>query len=308
MRIVFAATGEIALPLLRALSKEHLISLVLTAPDSPGKRGKSLVPSPVKKEALALGLEVYQPETIKREAREHIASYNADTLLSFCYGKIFGPKFLSLFENTFNVHPSLLPLYRGCSPIYAAIRNCDRKTGITIQRIASGVDEGEIYSALDIPLSGDETEESLSERVASLAPSLVLPVLHAEKREGRAQTGIPSYSSFVKKEDGRIDFSSDAASIHAQIRACYPWPKAYAYLSDEPLYLTGVYGSVFDIVKERPEEAPGTIVSLVKGKGLKLALSDGYIYITRILPPARKEMDASSFINGRKDAIGSGLR
>lgn len=308
MKIVFAATGEIAIPLMEALHKEGLISLVLTAPDSPGKRGKQLVAPPIKARALELGLEVYQPETIRTEVRNHIASYNADALLSFCYGKIFGPKFLSLFENTFNVHPSLLPLYRGCSPIYEAIRNCDEKTGITLQRIGLGVDEGDVFSSIEIPLDGTETEESLSKKVSEIAPSFVLPVLLDENRESREQSGAPSYSSFVKKEDGRIDLSAPSAAVHAQIRACYPWPKAYALLDGEPVYLTGVYGSVFSIEHDTPQEEPGTLCAFVKGKGLKLALSDGYIYITRILPPMRKEMDSASFLNGRKDAIGKVLR
>ena len=108
MRMVFAGTGAIAVPLLEALASKGLVSLVLTAPDAPGKRGKRLLPSPVKEKAEELGLDVYQPVSIRTEAREHIASYGADTLLSFCYGKIFGPRFLSLFRETFNVPPSLL--------------------------------------------------------------------------------------------------------------------------------------------------------------------------------------------------------
>ena len=171
MRIVFAATGEIALPLLDALNERNLITLVLTAPDAPGKKGKGLIPPPIKKRALELGLEVYQPLSIKKEAREHIASYGADTLLSFCYGKIFGPRFLSIFSETFNVHPSLLPLHRGPSPVYQAVRDGDRKTGIALQKIGLGIDEGEIYGLLPLDLDGTETEESLSERVASLVPS-----------------------------------------------------------------------------------------------------------------------------------------
>lgn len=303
MRIVYAATGDIAVPLLEALHEKGLVSLVITAPDAAGKRGKKLIPSPVKVKALELGLDVYQPETIRTEAREHIASYNADTLLSFCYGKIFGPKFLSLFSNTFNVHPSLLPLYRGCSPIYAAIANGDRKTGITLQRIGAGVDEGDVFAVREITLDGTETDESLSRIVSYEAPSLVLPVLLDDERKSHKQEGEPTYSSFVKKEDGRVSFSS-AAAVHAQIRACYPWPKAYALLDGEPIYLTGVYGSLFDIIHEKPAEKAGTIVSFTKGKGLKIALEDGYIYITRVLPPMKKEMDAASYINGHGDIIG----
>lgn len=307
MRIVFAATGEIALPLLDALNERNLITLVLTAPDAPGKKGKGLIPPPIKKRALELGLEVYQPLSIKKEAREHIASYGADTLLSFCYGKIFGPRFLSIFSETFNVHPSLLPLHRGPSPVYQAVRDGDRKTGIALQKIGLGIDEGEIYGLLPLDLDGTETEESLSERVASLVPSFVLPILLDEGRKAIPQSGEPTFTSFVSKDDGRIDFSAGAERVHAQIRACYPWPKAYALLDGVPLYLTGVYGSGFAIEKCHVSEACGTIVSLEKGKGLKIALPDGYIYVTKVLPPMKKEMDAASFINGRRDAIGSVL-
>ncbi len=307
MRIVFAATGEIALPLLSALAEEKLIALVLTAPDAPGKRGKTLVQSPVKKLALELGLEVYQPETIRKEAREHIASYGADTLLSFCYGKIFGPKFLSIFSNTFNVHPSILPKYRGPSPVYQAIRNGDRKTGVSLQKIGLGIDEGDVFSTLHLSLDGTETEESLSSVVAAAVPSLVLPVLKDESRKALPQQGDATYTSFVSKEDGKIDFASSASVAHSQIRACMPWPKAYAMLSGTPLYITAVHGSVFDLEKCTPEEKPGTIVLYDKKKGLKVAFPDGYIYIQRVLPPMKKEMDAASFLNGHRDLIGKVL-
>ena len=307
MRIVYAATGTIAIPLLEALAERGLVALVVTAPDAPGKRGKALIPSPVKVRALELGLEVYQPESIKKNEREHIASFGADTLLSFCCGKIFGPKFLSIFKETYNVHPSLLPLYRGPSPIYQAIRNGDRETGISLQKIGLGVDEGDIFSTLRISLDGTETEESLSEKVSKLVPDFVLPVLLDENRKAMKQEEEPSFTSFITKEDGRIDFSATAFSVHSQIRACYPWPKAYALLDGSPLYLTGVYGSAFDIIKENPEEKPGTIVSFEKGKGLKIAFTDGYLYINKVLPPMKKEMDAASFINGRRDVIGKVL-
>ena len=305
MKIVFAATGEIAVPLLEALNEAKLVSLVLTAPDAPGKRGKSLIPSPVKVKALELGLDVYQPDTIRKEARTHIASYCADTLLSFCYGKIFGPRFLSLFSETFNVHPSLLPLHRGPSPIYQAIRDCDRNTGIALQRIAEGVDEGDLFGVLPVALDGTETEESLSRKVAALVPSFVLPILLDENRKAYPQTGEATYTSFVSKDDGRIDFTKSTEMIHAQIRSCSPWPKAYAMLMESPLYLTGVWGSGFSIEKADVPEKAGTIVGLEKGKGLKIALKDGYIYINRVLPPMKKEMDAFSFVNGRRDVIGS---
>ncbi len=308
MRILYAATGEIAVPLLRALNERGVIAAVLTAPDAPGKRGKSLVPSPVKKEALELGLEVWQPETLKKEARAYVRDLAPDALMSFCYGKIFGPMFLSLFRNTFNVHPSLLPKYRGCAPLYAAIRNLDRTSGITLQEIAPGIDEGRIYRTISFDLDGTEDLAEAESIAAGLAPSLVLPVLdEIDRIIPEEQTGEPSYTAMIGKEDGRIDFNEPAPVIHALIRACYPWPKAYCLLDEHPLYITGVYGSAFDDAEASSEE-PGTVVGTVKGKGLKIATGSGYIYASRVLPPMKKEMDALSFANGCRGLCGKVLK
>lgn len=178
-------------------------------------------------------------------------------------------------------------------------------TGISLQSIGLGVDEGDVYSVLPVPLDGTETEASLSDRIARLVPDFVVSVLADPERKALKQVGEPTYTSFVSKEDGRIDFTAGAASIHAQIRACSQWPKAYALLDGNPLYITGVYGSVFDLVEEKPSEPCGMITAMEKGKGLKLALSDGYIHITKVLPPMRKEMDAASFFNGSRGIIGS---
>ena len=307
MRILYAATGDIALDLLSALHEEGLVGAVLTAPDAPGKRGKGLIPPPVKVRAEELGLPVYQPETLRTEARERVRELGVDTLLSFCYGKIFGPRFLSLFDHTFNVHPSLLPLHRGCSPIYAAIRSLDRETGISLQEIALGVDEGDIFARMTMPLDGTETTGSLEARVRAAAPSLVVPALRdfSPSRRER-QEGEPSYTGFIGKEDGRLDFSRSASELHAIIRACCPWPKAYAMLDGSPLYLTGVWGSAFDS-PETCAEAPGTVVDAVKGRGLRIATGCGYLYVSKVLPPARKEMDALSYLNGNRGILGSVL-
>ncbi len=308
MKIVFAASDYIALPLLEALSKRNLIALVLTSPDAPGKRGKALLPSPIKKRALELGLNVYTPSSLKKAEREEVASYGADTLLSFCYGKIFGPKFLSIFSHTMNVHPSALPLYRGCSPIYNTIKDRVRDCSIALQEIALGVDEGRLYETFSFPLKGDETEETLSLMISEYVPDLVLRNLQEiDSAIPYEQKGDASYTSFVRKEDGAIDFSKSAEEIHALIRASYPWPKAYASLNDEKLYITGVYGSAFEPF-EATDEVPGTIIALDKAKGLKVATGSGILYITRVLPPAKKEMDAKAYANGQKNLIGSILR
>ena len=287
MRILYAATDHIAVPLLEALHKENLVGAVLTAPDAPGKRGKSLIPSPIKVKALELGLEVYCPETLRTESREYVKTLSCDTLLSFCYGKVFGPMFLSLFEHTFNVHPSALPKYRGCAPIYAAIRNIDKESAISLQSIALKVDEGEIYARLSFKMDGTETNDSLSEKVSLLAPELVLPALKkigSIVPEKQGQENV-SYQKFITKDDGRIDFSQPAKLI-----------------------LTSVFGSVFDEFEKTEGEEPGTVVALDKKKGLKIATSDCYLYVNRVLPPMKKEMDANSYVNGNRGIVGSVLR
>lgn len=307
MQILFAATDSIAVPLLEALAAKGLVKAVFTAPDAPGKRGKNLIPTPIKVKALELGLPVYTPEHLRTEERKLVSSLGVDTLLSFCYGRIFGPKFLALFDHTFNVHPSPLPKYRGCSPIYAAIRKGERESAISIQEIALGIDEGDLFGVLPFTLDGTETNESLEGKVSQLAPGLVLEVLeNLDTRDKKPQSGEASYTGFITKEDGKVNFASPCASLHAQIRACYPWPKAYCLLGEEKLILSGVWGSGFAEAEPCTEE-PGTVVALVKGKGLKIATADGYLYVSKVLPPGKKEMDAASYVNGNKSIIGARL-
>lgn len=308
MKILYAATDTIAVPLLEALNKEGLIKAVFTSPDKPGKRGKTLVPSPIKVKAMELGLDVYTPETLRTEARALVGSLGVDTLLSFCYGKIFGPKFLSMFDKTFNVHPSALPKYRGCAPIYATILNQDKESSISIQKIALGVDEGDIYAQLPFCLDGTETNASLEDKVSNLASGFVVDVLtHLDEHPAKPQSGDPSYQMFISKEDGMLDFTKDARTLHAQIRACNPWPRAFVSTTNGNLIFTGVHGSVFDEIEPTEGEKPGTVVSLDKMKGLRIATANGYLYVDKILPPMKKEMDANSFVNGNKWIIGTVL-
>lgn len=305
MKILFASTSAIAIPLLEELNKKGYISCVFTSPDTPSKRGKALIPTPIKTKAIELGIPCYTPEHLNREEREIVKKEGADTLLSFSYGKIFGPKFLSLFDYTFNVHPSLLPKYRGCSPIYNTIKNLDREGGISIQKIALGIDTGDIYREISFSLDGTETNEELEKKVSLMALSLVSSVLSSIGTiEPYKQEGEPSYTSFIKKEDGKIDWNESASAIHALIRASNPWPRSYTSFGDMQLSLTAVFGSAFSSFEEC-SEVPGTVVSLDKKKGLKIATGNGYIYVTRVLPQAKKEMDAVSFVNGNKSIIGA---
>ena len=307
MRLLFAATDSIAVPLLELLASRGLVTAVFTTPDAPKKRGKGFVPTPVKVKAEELGLPVFTPEHLNREEREIVKSLGVDSLLSFSYGRIFGPKFLSLFRYTFNVHPSALPLYRGCSPIFNAIRNNERETAISVQQISLNIDEGDIYGMKTLSLDGTETSESLECVISEEAPEFVLSILESvESIISFPQRGEASYTGFIKKDDGRINWSDSAESIHALVRACYPWPKAWCMYNGSPFIIAGVHSSSF-LPFEPCTEKPGTVVALDRKKGLRIATGNGYLYVSRVLPPMKKEMDAASFINGARNFIGTVL-
>lgn len=307
MRILFAATGEIAVPTLEALAGKGLIGMVLTSPDAPGKRGKALIPSPIKVAATRLGLDVSQPEHLGALARVDLSLARCDTLLSFCYGKIFGPKFLAMFPDlAFNIHPSLLPLYRGCSPLNAAILNQDRESGITLQRLALACDCGDIVKRVSFPLQGDETEDSLAEFVSAKAAELALSVFaSSDPITSFPQSGDASVAPLIRKEEAVADFKAGARHLHAAIRAYYPWPKVVCHFRDTQLYLTSVSGSVFDIDPAPCVEEPGRVVAFDKAKGFKIATSAGYLLVNRLQLATKKELDAPAFYCGNKDLVGS---
>jgi methionyl-tRNA formyltransferase len=173
MKVLFAGSPEIAVPLLERLAEAHKVQ-VLTNPDMPSGRGRKLTPNPVKHRSLELGLPVHQPQKLDREFRETLIPWEPEILVSFAFGKIFGPKFLGLFpQGGINVHPSLLPRYRGPSPIPAAILAGESQTGISIQKLALAMDAGDILAQEIWPLKGEETTLSLSEYAAQRGAVLV---------------------------------------------------------------------------------------------------------------------------------------
>jgi methionyl-tRNA formyltransferase len=312
-RIVFAGNPEIAVPSLVELSKHFEIVAVLTHPDKPGKRGHELIPVPVKKAALELGIPVVEAEKLHRSAREQVAQFSPNLLISFATSHYFGPKFLSLFSiDTINIHPSLLPLHRGSTPLQYAILHQDDKTGISIQRIVKEIDSGNILNSISFNLHGDERSDDLSEKVAPLAANLIVQTLNSyekyKEKEVVQEEAHATFTQLLVKEDGLIDFSLDAKSIHAKIRAYYPWPKAYTYIDGVKLILSDVSLPISHVGEELTGETEsGTVVSFDKKKGLKIACSDAFLYVKRLQLEKKKEMDASSFVNGNPQIIGKKL-
>jgi methionyl-tRNA formyltransferase len=313
LKILFAGTPQIAVPSLHAIASRFRVVAVLTNPDKPGARGRDLVPTPVKQAALALGLPVLQPERLLGRAREEVASYRPDVLVSFAYGRMFGPKFLALFEKgAVNIHPSKLPICRGCAPIQNTILRGDRETAVSIQRIADQMDCGDLYYVDRFNLDGTETTPSLTDIVSARAAKDIVQVLHGIETGSLVpvpQQGEPTYTRMVCKEDGVIDWNSEARQIHAKVRALLPWPKATTTFGGVPLLITGVFGSYSEAGADPVPDnvVAGTVVGMRKGKGIAVACADGLLWVTRLQLAARKEMDWQAFLNGNPAFIGAVL-
>ncbi len=310
MKVLFAGTPEIAVPSLRALAGSgHEIVGVLTAPDRPKGRGRTLQPSPVKELALELDLPVLEPERLGAEARRQVATLAPDVLACFAYGKIFGPRFLALFpRGGLNVHPSLLPRHRGPAPIPGAILAGDTETGVTVQELALEMDAGDIVAQEPFPLTGTETTASLSEVVAPLGGRLLVDVL--DRLEAGRVERMPqnddhaTFTRLVRKEDGEIDWSRSAVEIDRMVRAYTPWPHAFTTFGGERLV-------VLEAVPAPDADASGAVpgrVALVDTSiGILVETGDGRLALQRLQLQARKPLEWRSFHNGVQGFVGAVL-
>ncbi|MDR0758671.1 MAG: methionyl-tRNA formyltransferase [Treponema sp.] len=326
LRLVFAGSPEIAAPALEALLAPGMgdvcvVAGVITNPDTPkGRRG---TPEPTEVGALAAArsaalrergkspIAVLKPEKLDGKVREAVAALKPDLLVSFAYGRIFGPKFLGLFPlGGINVHPSLLPRYRGPTPIQAAILNRDAETGISIQRIALQMDAGDILVQERLPLTGRETAASLS-GIAAQKSAVLLASLIREFAGGRV-VGTPQnhedavYCRLLSKEDGRIDWNSGALEIDARIRAFTPWPLSLARHGEADLYI--LEGRPWEGEGSAPTAArPGTVVGIDKSRGILIQTGRGVYAVETLQYRTRKALDWRSFLNGAPGFIGSRL-
>ncbi|HUX13922.1 MAG TPA: methionyl-tRNA formyltransferase [Spirochaetia bacterium] len=314
MRVLFAGTPEIAVPALRLLAEHHTVVGVLTTPNRPTGRGRLVEASAVGAVAAALGIPILQPERLDREARQLVGELDPEILVCVAYGKIFGPRFLALFPaGGINMHPSLLPRYRGPAPIPAAILAGDDVTGVTVQALAEEMDAGDLFFQTRIPLSGNETSASLTELCASIGARAVLSVvdaIEAGSAERLAQEHQhASYTHIIGKEDGRIDWSRDALHIQRMVRAFYPWPLAFTDFRDQRLNILDAAivadpeGDAADPVLNR--HSPGKIMGVDKTAGILVQTGNGTLSVRKLQLQNRKPLDWKSFVNGVRDLPGS---
>ena len=310
MRILFAGSPDFAVPSLVAVQKVFPVTAVLTNPDRPGGRGKQPVATAVKRKALALDLPVLQPQSLDAQFLEQLRTYNPELLVVVAFGRIFSREFLEFFpRGGVNLHASLLPKYRGPSPVTAAILSGENQTGVTVQKVAPKMDVGDILGARTLPLTGAETTGSLSAVLADLGAEL-LPEILVELEQGKARPVAQdeahvSYCRLVRKEDGQIDWSAEAGMIQRMIRAYDPWPRAFTTWEGQRLNLLagGVYPERID-TGSKPQ---GLVLDVDNRYGILVKTGGGVLYVHRLQLQAKKPLDWRSFLNGQKDFIGSQL-
>lgn len=303
MRIVFFGTPNFAVPSLKALlqSGEEIIT-VITQADK--KRGRDRIPSPppVKEFAMHHRIKVLQPANIKGPVfLNELSAMKPEIIVVVAYGKMLSLPILNLSSyGGVNVHASLLPKYRGAAPIQWALINGEKKTGVTTMLMDEGLDTGAILLQEETEIADEDNTETLSERLSDMGASLIVKTIQGLKDgslQPIPQSGTPGYAPPLKKEDGRIDWSKDAAAIFNFIRGMYPWPCAYCYLRQERIKITrvkiiGGSGIPARIEKMSKEE-------LIVGTG------EGLISIIELQPEGKRPMAAAAFLQGRRIQEGS---
>jgi methionyl-tRNA formyltransferase len=301
MRLVFLGTPAFAVPSLdRIVEAGHNVLAVVTQPDRPRGRGQNAAPPPVKQAALRLGLEVYQPERVRRpEAVDFLRGLVVDAMVVVGYGQIIPQSVIDLAPlGIINVHGSLLPLYRGAGPVQWAILNGETRTGVTTMRIDAGLDTGDMLLKAETKIAPDENAVELGQRLATMGADLLVETL-AGLAEGRIvpqkqDHAQATYAPMLKKEDGRIDWSRSAQAIHNQVRGLQPWPGAS----------TVFRGRTLHIWKSRlaggnlPQAAvPGTLVSV---KPPVVTCGEGDLELVEVQIEGRKRIPAADFANGQR--------
>ena len=303
MRVFFAGTPEIAVPSLEKLSREHEVVGVLTNPDRECGRGRGVQCCAVKMTADELNLPVFQPERLDEDFIRTVEQLKPEILAVTAYGKIFRKNFLDIFPNGgLNVHPSLLPKYRGASPIQSALLGGDDRTGISIQRLSLKMDSGAILAQEEYVYNGTETSETLTsyfaERGAGLLSEVISSIEAGTEVEYEQDEAAATYCSYIRKEDGLIDWSLTAEDIDRRLRAFTPWPGIYTMFNGKKLnIIEAVPAAGFG----NAGTVPGQIAGIDKKAGILIQTGRGILAVKRLQLQSKKALDWKSFLNGVKD-------
>ena len=297
-RVVFMGSPEFALPSLRALAAAYDLIGVVTQPDRPAGRGKQLSAPPVKTLALELGIPVIQPRRLRTtEAIEQLRAWAPDVIVVAAFGQILRQDVLDLPPlGCLNVHASLLPRWRGASPIQAAILHGDKETGVTIMRMDAGLDTGPILSQRAIPIADDDTAGTLSGKLAILGAALLIETLPKYlagdlKPQPQPEAGVTTVSTLTKA-DGELNLAEGAQELARKVRAFNPWPGAFIIWKGQALKIHRAHAAA------GPQRAGTQPVH----DGLPaVAAAGSLLVLDEVQPAGKKPMSGAEFLRGARD-------
>ncbi|HFF6204818.1 methionyl-tRNA formyltransferase [Stenotrophomonas maltophilia] len=302
MRIVFAGTPEFAVSSLRAAARHHEVVAVYTQPDRPAGRGRGLAPSPVKLEAVARGIPVYQPESLKdAAAQQQLRDLQPDLMVVVAYGLILPKAVLAIpTHGCWNVHASLLPRWRGAAPIQRAIQAGDAKTGVCLMQMEAGLDTGPVLLHQELPIAAIDTGGQLHDKLAELGAQVLsdgLGLLRAGIKpiaRPQPEQGV-TYAHKLEKAEARLDWAQDADALARTVRAFNPWPIAEATLAGERVRIHGAVALEAD-----HGQAPGTVLAAGRD-GIDIACGQGALRLRVLQREGGKAITAADYLNARRD-------
>ncbi len=311
MKIVFMGTPYYAVQVLESLinHQDHDVILCITQPDKPKDRGQKLQATFVKEYSLINNIPVLQPESLKEESViDEIAALKPDVIVVVAYGQILPERLLSITKyGCINVHPSLLPKYRGAAPINHAILNGDKISGTTIMYMDKGLDSGDIILQQELAIEDHDTAGTFGDKLINLGANLVIETLDLIKKgeapRQKQDDSLSTYACMLTKEMGHIDWSKTSYEIFNLIRGLNPSPVAYTFISDEKLRIWQAL--VFDTNKTGKH---GEVIDVIKSKGIVVKTGDGAVILTEIQASSSRRMLASDYLRGHPIEIGTVLK
>lgn len=296
LKVIFMGTPDFAVPILEYLVQNVDVILVVTQPDKEVGRKKEITYSPIKKVALANNLKVFQPLKIK-ENYQTITDLDPDVIITCAYGQIVPKVILDLPKlGCINVHASLLPKYRGASPIQSAILNGEKETGVTLMYMDEHMDTGDMIASSKIVIDANDTYGSLHDKLANVGKNLLketLPLIAEQKNKRIKQDNEKAtYTKLIKREDERINFANQGQNIINQIRALNPWPLANFIFNDEEI-------KVLEASFIPQKDCEVNKIYFTKNT-MMIGCVDGLINLITIKPFGKKVMPVKAYLNGIK--------
>lgn len=309
MNIVFFGTAGFAVPALEKLatSGRHKVLAVVTQPDRPAGRGQEMQASPVKEVALARNLFLYQPANCNEyEFLRELRALSPDVIVVVAYGQKLGNDILTLPRfQCLNIHPSLLPKYRGPEPVARTLLNGDAHTGVCVVKVVEKMDAGPILGVTRVPVPPEATTPAMEDELSVVGADLLMDVLEAVAE--RRAVEIPqdereaTYARKFEKNDGRIDWRKPAAKIQNFVRALQPWPCAFTFQGQARVVIHKVRAARYPA---KPSHRPGEIVAVEKD-GFRIACADGDVTVLEIQPQNKRRMSGSEYVNGYQPKVGT---